>query len=149
MGPRYQSTDGLFNLPRNVSSRIRSVRLILSAKDLVGRSVRDYEDRVDLLLNVYRFHTQCHQYEAWLNDNWSGKIKTVCGFPLESLVLYVSDAFAPNGTFLDLGDCFLFNFRYGIPRHSEIIAPDEQLADIVRRRIRLANSEKAWLSVGP
>ena len=143
-GPKEQSTAGLHNLPWNVASQTRSVRLVLSAQDLVGKAMKEYEDGVDLILNLYRFHAHCHHEEVWLNSNWSGKLKTVFVLPLTRLTLDVSDAFAPNGVFLDLSYQLAFRFRYGVPRELVIIASNEQLAEEVRHTIKISNDPGFW-----
>ena len=139
-GPVTKSTDVFHHLPEELLSRIRSVRLILSAKDRELRTVEHYDDGLDLLTNLNCFQQYNSTYEGTLNFSWKWKTRTVfdCLQP-ECLILDVSDAFAPNGKFLDLSTPLLFKFKYGIPKEVEINAPNEQLAEEVRRKIRTSN----------
>ena len=139
-GSEPNSTDIFHHLPEELLSHIRSVRLVLSSKDRGLETTENYNDGVDLLSNLDFFQQLNYIYESTLNFTWKWKTRTVfdCLQP-EHLILDVSDAFAPNGKFLDLSTPFLFKFAYGIPRELEIIAPNKQLADEVRRKIRTSN----------
>lgn len=119
------------------------MRLVLCAKDGHYRITTNYEHDADLFPDLDLCQVSSARSEKALNYTWFRKIREVFGLQLENLILDVSDAFPPTGNFLDLSMPSLFKFRYGVPRRLEIIAPDEQLTDEVRRRIRIANDRKA------
>ena len=139
-GPVTKSTDVFHHLPEELLSRIRSVRLVLSANDYELKTIRTYDNSLELLTNLDSFQLYNSIYEGALNCTWKWKIRSVFDYlQLDHLILDVSDAFVPTGRFLDLSTPLLFKFKYGIPKEVEINAPNEQLAEEVRRKIRTSN----------
>ncbi len=148
-GDYDDAVEFLDRIPPQLVRLIRKVKMAFKTHDFIHSSLNAYFDpsqgnTSNVLEILLGYRTQCICNSDQLMKNWIGKFWAVLFFRLESFVLDLSDAYAPDGTYLGLHIAWhMPRFAHGLPGSFTVGAPTRALAEEILNIFKRNNPRKA------